>query len=69
MPKTLLISAEIDPLAEDCQTYLENLKQYGCDISFLEGLGLPHGFLRARHLSKKAKLVFDEIIKFIVQAK
>ena len=69
MPKTLLVSAEIDPLAEDCQNYLGSLKKHGCDITFLEGEGLPHGFLRARHLSKKAKLVFDEIIKFIVQAK
>ena len=69
MPKTLLVSAEIDPLAEDCQFYLENLKKHGCDITFLEGLGLPHGFLRARHSSKKARIVFDEIIKFIIQTK
>ena len=67
MPKTLLVSAEIDPLAADCQLYLESLKKHGCDITFLEGLGLPHGFLRARHLSKKAGIVFDEIIKFIIQ--
>ena len=51
MPKTLIVSAEIDPLADDCQSYVESLKQYGCDITYLEGLGLPHGFLRARHLS------------------
>ena len=69
MPKTLLVSAEIDPLAEDYPSYLESLKQHGCEVTFLEGKGLPHGFLRARHLSKKARLVFDEIIKFIVQAK
>ena len=67
MPKTLLVSAEIDPLADDCQSYVESLKQYGCDITYLEGLGLPHGFLRARHLSKKARIVFDEIIRFINQ--
>ena len=69
MPKTLLVSAEIDPLAEDCQNYLLSLRKHGCDITFMEGAGLPHGFLRARHLSKKARLVFDEIIKFIVEAK
>ena len=67
MPKTLLVSAEIDPLADDCQSYVESLKQYGCDITYLEGLGLPHGFLRARHLSVKARIVFDEIIRFINQ--
>ena len=69
MPKTLLVSAEIDPLAEDCQDYLGSLTKHGCDITFLEGSGLPHGFLRARHLSKKSRSVFDEIIKFIVQVK
>ena len=67
MPKTLLVSAEIDPLADDCQSYVESLKQYECDITYLKGLGLPHGFLRARHLSKKARIVFDEIIRFINQ--
>ena len=69
MPKTLLVSAEIDPLAEDCQNYLGSLRKHGCDITFLEGAGLPHGFLRARHLSKKARFIFEEIIKFIVQSK
>ena len=69
MPKTLVVSAQIDPLAEDCQAYVKSLKRYGCDITFLEGLGLPHGFLRARHLSKKARFVFEEIIKFINQTK
>ena len=54
---------------EDCQNYLGSLKEHGCDITFLKGTGLPHGFLRARHLSKKARLVFEEIIKFIVQVK
>ena len=66
MPKTLLVSAEVDPLAEDCKAYLKSLKKNGCDISFLEGLGLPHGFLRARHVSKKARIIFDEIMKFII---
>ena len=69
MPKTLLVSAEVDPLAEDCQAYLESLKKHRCDITFLEGLGLPHGFLRARHVAKKARKIFDEIMKFIIQTK
>ena len=67
MPKTLLVSAEVDPMAQDCQAYLESLKKHGCNISFLEGLGLPHGFLRARHVSKKARIIFDEIMNFIIQ--
>ena len=67
MPKTLLVSAEVDPLAEDCQSYSESLKRHGCDIALLEGKGLPHGFLRARHVSEKARTIFDEIMKFIIQ--
>ncbi len=67
MPKTLLVSAEVDPLAEDCQIYSESLKRHGCDIAFLEGKGLPHGFLRARNVSEKARTIFDEIMKFIIQ--
>ena len=67
MPKTLLVSAEVDPLAEDCQIYSESLKRHGCDITLLEGTGLPHGFLRARNVSEKARTIFDEIMKFIIQ--
>ena len=67
MPKTLLVSAEVDPLAEDCQIYSESLKRHGCDITLLEGIGLPHGFLRARNVSEKARTIFNEIMKFIIQ--
>ena len=67
MPKTLLVSAEVDPLAEDCQIYFESLKRHGCDITLLEGTGLPHGFLRARNVSEKARTIFNEIMKFIIQ--
>ena len=67
MPKTLLVSAEVDPLAEDCQIYSESLKRHGCDITLLEGTRLPHGFLRARNVSEKARIIFDEIMKFIIQ--
>ena len=67
MPNTLLVSAEVDPLAEDCQIYSENLKRHGCDITLLEGTGLPHGFLRARNVSEKARTIFDKIMKFIIQ--
>ena len=67
MPKTLLVSAEVDPLAEDCQIYSESLKRHGCDITLLKGTGLPHGFLRARNLSEKARIIFNKIMKFIIQ--
>ena len=67
MPKTLLVSAGVDPLAEDCQVYSESLKKHGCDLTFLEGTGLPHGFLRARNVSEKARTIFDEVMKFIIK--
>ena len=67
MPKTLIVSAEVDPLAQDCQIYSESLKRHGCDITFLEGIGLPHGFLRARNVSEKARTIFDKTMKFIIQ--
>ena len=67
MPKTLLVSAEVDPLAEDCRIYSESLKRYGCDITLLKGKGLPHGFLRARNVSEKARIIFDKIMKFLIQ--
>jgi acetyl esterase len=68
MPQTLLVSAEIDPLASDCDIYFTKLQKDGCDVRLIEGKGLPHGFLRARTFSKKANDVYKSMIEYLVAA-
>ncbi len=65
IPNTLLVKAEIDPLASDCDEYYNQLVKAGCSVRLIEGKGLPHGFLRARHCTKKGKEVFKNILEYI----
>ena len=65
MPNTLLVNAEIDPLASDCEEYYNQLLIGGCNVNLIEGKGLPHGFLRARNYTKRAKEVFKNILHYI----
>ena len=65
IPNTLLVNAEIDPLASDCEEYYNQLLIGGCNVKLIEGKGLPHGFLRARNHAKRAKEVFKNILHYI----
>ncbi len=65
IPNTLLVNAEIDPLASDCEEYYNQLLIGGCNVKLIEGKGLPHGFLRARNYTKRAKEVFKNILHYI----
>ena len=65
VPNTLLVKAEIDPLASDCEKYYSQLLIDGCNVRLIEGKGLPHGFLRARNHTKRAKEVFKNILLYI----
>ncbi len=69
LPPTHLFPAEIDPLCDDCAIYADALQAVGVEaVNHLNvGRGLVHCYLRARHLSDKAKACFDEICATIRQ--
>lgn len=61
LPPTVMVSAECDPLNDDCRDYRDALLAAGCKAHWTEGKGLIHGFLRARHTAEPAKQAFAGI--------
>ncbi|MCB1420891.1 MAG: alpha/beta hydrolase [Nitratireductor sp.] len=65
LPPTVMVSADCDPLNDDCRNYRDALLAAGCKAHWVEGKGLIHGFLRARHTAEPAKAAFGEITNAI----
>ncbi|MCB1416238.1 MAG: alpha/beta hydrolase [Nitratireductor sp.] len=61
LPPTVMVSAECDPLNDDCRDYRDALRAAGGKAHWIEGKGLIHGFLRARHTAQPARRAFDAI--------
>lgn len=65
MPPTVVFTAECDPLAGDGEPYCERIRDAGGEAICIEGHGLVHGYLRARHSSAKARESFSAMVKAI----
>ena len=65
LPPTVSITAECDPLADDGQTYRDAILAAGGNAAWFNETGLVHGYLRARHQSKRAQRSFAKIINNI----
>ncbi|WP_239025295.1 alpha/beta hydrolase [Rhodoligotrophos defluvii] len=61
LPPTVIFTAECDPLCCDGATYRDRLTAAGGLAWSHEEKGLPHGFLRARHMSVKARESFKRL--------
>tara|TARA_B110000211_G_scaffold170184_1_gene192078 strand:- start:2412 stop:3362 length:951 start_codon:yes stop_codon:yes gene_type:complete len=63
LPPTFLFPAQIDPLHDDCERYEQALRAAGVEVQNNTniGIGLVHGYLRARHTSSKAAANFKAI--------
>ncbi|WP_174802765.1 alpha/beta hydrolase [Martelella limonii] len=59
LPPTVLFAAECDPMHDDCLRYQAAAE--GADVTVHTHEGLVHGWLRARHRSKRAGAAFAEI--------
>lgn len=67
LPATVAISAECDPLADDGKHYCNAIVKAGGQATWINEPGLVHGFLRARHISKRAKLSFEKVIAALIE--
>ncbi|MGI9334719.1 MAG: alpha/beta hydrolase [Gammaproteobacteria bacterium] len=61
LPPTAVFSAKIDPLRDDGRDYVDALTAAGVHAVWHCEDGLPHGYLRARHVSQRASASFDRI--------
>jgi acetyl esterase len=61
LPPCIAISADIDPLRDDCDAYVRRLGAAGVPAVWVNEPGLVHGYLRARLMSSKARASFARI--------
>ena len=59
---TIILTADLDPLRDDGIQYARRIKAEKGSCHHIVGKGLVHGFIRARHTSKKANKNFLEMI-------
>ncbi len=62
LPETVVVSSACDPLADDGKHYCEAIKACGGNAHWRNEPGLVHGYLRARHVSKRAAESFEFIV-------
>jgi acetyl esterase len=65
LPPAFIAVAEHDPLRDDGHAYAERLKRAGVDVTFRPGLGLIHGFVRARMLCDAAQAEHEAMTRWL----
>lgn len=62
LPKTIVVSAECDPLSDDGRNYCDAIESAGGNAEWFNESGLVHGYLRARHSVRRAQDSFNRIV-------
>jgi len=65
MPRTVVFTAECDPLCSDGQAYCDAIAAEGGEAHCHEEVGLVHGYMRARTNVPLAREAFDRIVASI----
>lgn len=61
LPPAVIVTADIDPLRDDGKEYANELVRAGVEVVYRNEPQLVHGYLRARHMSVKARNSFAAI--------
>jgi len=67
LPPTFVVSADIDPLRDDGRVFVERLQETGQFAEWRNEPELVHGYLRARHSSKRARESFTAICDMVTR--
>ncbi len=65
LPRSVIVTAQCDPLADDGRVYCERIQAAGGRAHWIEEPGLVHGYLRARSTVGRARDSFDRILMAI----
>jgi acetyl esterase len=68
LPKTFILTAELDPLLDNGAHYRDALVAAGVPVRYAEYEGAIHGFLSLPGVSPPAKRALDDIVGFLAQA-
>lgn len=67
LPPGLIVTADVDPLRDDGRDYAARLAEAGVPSLWRNEAQLPHGFLRARRQSDRARRSFAAIIAAVAR--
>lgn len=62
-----VVSADVDPLRDDARDYVQRLRAAGVAADWRNEPELPHGYLRARRESDRARRSFQAILSAIMR--
>jgi len=65
LPNTLLITAELDPLRDECEAYANKLKAAGVNVISTRYTGVTHGFITMDKITKKSDEAINEISTYL----
>jgi acetyl esterase len=68
LPPALVVTADVDPLRDDGPAYAAALRAAGGRAHWRNEPQLVHGYLRARHVSRRAARSFQAICDWIARA-
>ncbi|MFT3758020.1 alpha/beta hydrolase [Thauera sp.] len=60
LPPAMLISAEFDPLVDDCAAFARSLRDAGCEVDYRQVDGMVHGFITLGKLFPQAEETVQE---------
>ena len=67
LPPAFVVTADIDPLRDDGRIYVKRLQADGVAAQYPNEAELVHGYLRARHISRRAAASFAAMGEALVQ--
>ena len=65
LPDTLIITAEIDPLRDDGEGYVNKLKAAGIEADVIRINGVTHGFITMDKITNKADQALNQISSYL----
>lgn len=65
LPEAFVVTADVDPLRDEGAIFVRRLLAEGVAAEWRNEPQLPHGYLRARHMSSRARNSFDTICDWI----
>lgn len=65
LPNTLIITAELDPLRDEGETYGQKLKESGVEVIYSRYTGVTHGFVSMDGITRKADKALKEISEYL----